>query len=366
MEADAGPDAPAPYPDRPVNSSPYLCDEDGGTVWYEPSLETFAPPDREGGGPTTRDEWIEEFNGQLPESAKSISAAPELEPGGRVPQTLFAELDQDVRLHLTTVHPRDHYERARLAVSVLVNYEPVQAVFEHYTPNRERVRKIEQGEGVYWPITGDVEVVDIVIPPDAFARPGMYDIALFNTVAVPGRDTLAIRRFRLYRGDYRRQPHECLRVGEIRDMTPRENEIRQFALQLQALLYLPDKTPTELQGPLSAEPGETVQVDYALLPVDDEVVRPFALVPFLNGQPLDWREFVVAPGGESWADPGEVAHRGQFEVTLPGEPGVYNLMLAAWPYPFLEGGEVVGAGVGEVPGRMPRGLGSTVLHFVVE
>lgn len=318
--------------EEPSNSSPYLCDEDCGFVDRDPARE-FRIPDRpEYGGRLTAKELKERFpNGQFPTNGGSLRLPDSAEPNQNHDEA-WLRYGQDLRIYFAPVQSRAEYGDSTIKVTVVLNYKPVDATYEHVSGDRRTVLRRVEGHAGEFPVDGPIELIDVTIPSEAFERKGRYDVGIgwnaYGDITRPG----GWERIRVYYGGTEPPTHRCVRRGSITDRKDVELSIskRYFA---DAVVYPggrhANKGPFD---PIEVDAGEQVAVDYGVDPLTDARTA-MAIVPMMNGEPLDKRIFAFTPERRGIRKTG---FRDRFIVQIPNDPGEYEVELGMWPLPFLD------------------------------
>ena len=346
------------------NLSSYICDEDGGWVHPPAPDKNFEKPELQRSKTAmTVGEIRNHFRGELPEAGSMMTAAPHLRPGTKIPRELYALLREDVVLHLATIHPTDRLDDAVLTLTVLVNYRPVTATYEKWNDSRTRVLESVRETGATFDVSRDVELVDVTVPADRFQYRGIHDLAVMYKVDGDVEVGPRLRRMRLYRGSYDRPPHPCLEMGMAKPepLSEFEKEIDRHSDFVYSLVYPKGVDEYSDLKRVEARPGETVEVSYVLRTYPGDEVKPYALVPLLNGRPVDWRDYVVARKTPDRFAFSPATKRGTFEVQLPDEPGEYELQLGTWYNPFLLPSDRPGHGI-RAEGFPARGSNTFTFH----
>jgi hypothetical protein len=118
----------------------------------------------------------------------------------------------------------------------------------------------------------------------------------------------------------------------------------------------------ELSGPIQAEPGQNIPLDFFVRNTTSPRSKGIGLVPTLNGKPLDKRWFFFRTDYETSGE--SVSYRGNFEVVLGEEPGIYEVMMTRWELPFMPIENH--RGIRNDPPYGRHGGGSRTLRFEVQ
>lgn len=317
---------------------------------------SFEMPDR----PPERDyqitrEVIVERNGGLPLQGYIVASAANLQPGEGRSFSLFAEPGTDAVFYVYAINAYEAsvLESFRLNVVAMVDYEPVEATYQRWDPQREQLISEKTRKGVNFPIDSDVEIVDVTIPGDVFDEERMYEISLnMASNTIERRPNGLSRRFVLYNGGYTRPSRPCVEPRLDDEISDFEFELRgRISDDLGILFFEGIEHRDQLRDVIEVDPGETKRLFLTVIRATS-VPRPTVLVPLLDGRPIA-EPWWVTQGGEFVSRRGHVEARKSFEVTFPHEPGIYEVQVASWVNPFelvedREGNEVDGVVDGEL------------------
>jgi hypothetical protein len=311
----------------------YLCDATGRPALRHEVGYTFRELDRGGGGPLTAQDVREFRGGEIDVDGGWMSAPASLDPGERS-YAMWTKDGEDLTLY-TGTFTKTQLDGATLSVTAMVDYEPVSATYRLWDPEREQLLEETTATGIHVPMDTQVEVVDIVIPAETFDEDRMYEIAVAHVA--DGQDKWIERNFfrvTLYKQGYDLPAHPCFEPALPSDRTPVEQAIVASHHYGTVTLYPSDlEDPAELKSPISARPGEEMTIEFFVVNSTLPYATSIGLVPLLNGKPLDKRWFYVRPSYDDAA--GNVQYRGEFEVTLPSEPGIHEITMTRWEFPFM-------------------------------
>jgi len=352
------PRCPEPTSD---NTSPYVCDDDCGTVVDEPSDDYEIPDLPPSQGARTLEEMREELGGNLPSGAHVLHAEKGLVTS-EDHHEVHAEPEQSITFHFAAIHDRsESVEGATLELSILVNYRPVIARYESYSPDRSEVLEAtEDVAATTIPVSGKVELVDVTIPASAFETDGRYDIAMrYNLDGIQFADGHTVTR--LYYGGDGGPEHRCARRGDIHEMNQHELDIVN-KYRTNGYVYPGGKYKNrDVFEEIPVDPGETVAVDYSIGPWSN-VAKTAAVVPFVNDRPRGKRMIAHMPPDRDGLVTG---FRDRFVLEMPEQPGVYLVELGIWNLPYLEVGEEPGWDMPEVLGWNGKSTGTNGVYFKV-
>lgn len=339
---------PDVYPYTPDAKSPWVeASNCTGKKSFPKVYRNFYKPDRPSQGPIPTRSVIEGRFGEnsSPRTVVGIMPDDNLEPLQTSWTNLHANPGQDVRIHLA-VHETPFEKDQYIHVSVLRDYEPVDADYRLLGPEAKSVRKKVVTTGLRFPMDESTEVFDVTIPADAFDEHRMYDLALMLVLEEAnslGVEIVAGQRFPLFYGGYRREPRPCahppLNDGQNEFEKTLVNEPYYFSVEafmaFPGGLSDPNKVPIysdmarlEQRQPaiLNATAGHWVRAGY----------RPIVLVPFVDGRPVDRREYVTvnSEGSSQFPEDFLVDARVQFPISIPRDGSPHHTMVVGWPDPF--------------------------------
>lgn len=291
-----------------------------------------------------------------------VAADPRLGGGMKIPDRLYARSLEDVRIYFASLHSASSFENSKLTLTLLVDYRPVDVVFEHLSEDRNRVIERSVGSGAQFPIDEDVEIVDITLPAEEIARDGVHDLGIAYRFETPIEEYASAYPIRLFRAGYERPLHPCFPMGKIGSTLEAVKKIVSSDGPFDAFVY-PSSGFAKYEDlhSLKASPGESVEIRWVLEGFRTDYHMPMVLVPLLNGKALDWREFVIAHSVDVGIAP--TTAKGTLDLELPHKPGVYELHLGTWTSPFLLPDDRPGRGIRM---RDHNRYGSNVLEFHVE
>lgn len=320
--------------DAGIWMKPNPCD---GQKSFPEDDSEFSIPDRTHTiDPTlTRDELIADMGG-MPLQAWSIRADTALKPGNERPYELFANPGTDIPLHVYAVNDYEDLSSFRLNVTVMVDNEPVEASYIRWNSDRTQKLLDVQSTGVNFPVTSDVEIVDITIPGSAFPEERMYEISLAAEVTTTERSSFGeSQRYALFNGGYDRPSRPCIEPRLGHRARPIVDQLRsRIGDDIAALFFGGITHRDDVRRVIDVQPGETRRMYLSVLR-SDIAVEPTVMVPLLNGEPIGTTKWWVKQGGDrAYDDVPTVDARKSFEVTFPEEPGIYEVQVASWTDPY--------------------------------
>lgn len=278
----------------------------------------------------------QDIEDRMPLQGFIVAPNPELEPGEGVPFSLYAERGTDVRIHTYTInnYESDVLESFRLNMSIMVDYEPVEATYERWDPARQEKLFEMSRTGINYPIEFDFEIIDVTIPGDVFNEDRMYEISLnVESNTIERRPNGLSRRFALYHGGYDRPGRPCAEPSLNDDLVDIELQfLSRISDDVGILFFEGIDHRDQVRKVIDVAPGETLRLFLSVLRKSD-VPRPTVLIPALNGEPIA-EPWWVTQGGGVESRYGHVDARKTFEVTFPDETGIYEVQVLSWVNPF--------------------------------
>ncbi len=261
---------------------------------------------------------------------------------------LHAVPGDDVILHVYAANlPR---EDSRFSITVLVDYQPVVAEFSYWRQDRGGLIDESRGTGFAHELVDELAIVDIVIPAENFEEGKLHEIGLavnwpLHREIHYGDET---RRFPLFYGGWQ-EPEDLPCSTKPAAETPNrfEADVLEPSRGPNHVGIFVDPMPTARTAHLhrfEAAPGEVVQVYATLFPrLDVEPDRVIVALPLLDGKPAGEARWLGQSGAEEIASIDSVfTHieqtvnmRYAFEVTMPEEPGTYDLQVMTWADPYV-------------------------------
>ncbi len=286
------------------------------------------------------------------EEGRIVVAAPELQQGKVIAYDFFSPGGRDVTLHYypyVTTRTAEELSKERMNLTILVDYEPVEATWTRWNDDRSAALDSAVATGFSFGPPREFELIEVTIPADAFPEHRAYEISLgMLSVSSLLVDRHTAWRMRLYNGGYDVPPRPCanqpLGVDERTEI--------EFALQNGAreLLLFPEIIEdfwTTHGRPLQVEPGETIRF-YATGLRDGKGASAAVAVPTVNGIPIGSpRWWSHGPGWVGAALP-PIDTRFSFSYTVPEEPGVYDVYVQSWTDPFETGRDLDGNSINGV------------------
>ena len=310
-----------------------------GVVNHEDVDSEFSLPDNppDDDPKQTRDRVIQRLGG-VPRQGNAVTVDPALQPADRRPYQLYATPGTDVSIYLAVFNNFDDLSSFRLNVTTMIDYEPVEATYERWSPDRSEKLFEKTTTGINYDITSDVELVDITIPGSAFPEERMYEISLnYEVMSIPTNTHGSARRFALFNGGFERPDSPCAESPLDEPATSFEAEVvHSVGPQLAMLFHEGIRQRDDINHLIPVEPGATRQLYLSVLHISAplEEPAPTALVPVMNGKPIGELWWVSTGGPRSDQETWQIDARKTFEVTFPEEPGIYEVMVASWLHPW--------------------------------
>ncbi|QDG50856.1 hypothetical protein FIV42_08960 [Persicimonas caeni] len=252
----------------------------------------------------------------------------------------------------------------------MVDYEPVQATYARWKPDRSEKLLETTATGINFDIDSDFEILDVTIPASAFPDRRMYEISVSFNVTVPrGGRTGEAYRFALFNGGYDRPSRPCAEPRLDIPWSDWERQMYLYAasMNIGPLFYDGITDALDTQSLIDVEPGETRRMYFSALSTSDQQGgKPTVLVPLFEGEPMGpvwW----ITQGNARGDYRTRVDARKSFEVTFPEEPGIYVVQVATWEDPYLYWRDRDGTRNDDVSFGSSRDLheSSNPLHFRV-
>jgi hypothetical protein len=291
-------------------------------------------------------------------------------PGDRFPYDVFAEPGEVLAFTAIFTVEREPGSTVRLDVTVLVDYRPVVASLSIEGPQRN-IKDVVEGSGHSFLSEDIADFVAVKIPASEFEAGKNHEIAIALGYRRSGKSRRVFsQRASLFYGglDPAMAEIPCTPAPLGESLNEFEQQFsNRFSTRFVGIFS--DPAPQPLKSSIPATPGETRRIYYSALRTEFEESSTFVLVPTMNGEPTGtafWRKL----GGPTAQEPNPyiVDDRGFFDVTLPTEPGIYEVAVQTWEDPWVRWREF---GVPRPPGgfdgvEMVRPTaGSNSLRFVV-
>lgn len=252
---------------------------------------------------------------------------------------LYRNDEEDVHMYIHTVVQSEDIERTNGMITVLVDYKPVQATFKFSQNRWDNEVFSRQDSGVRFPIDTQFSMMEVILPAALFTEERMYEIAIGQiTNRYDGTDGGVFRKIHLFNKSYQQPEHPCFEEPLKGYFNNFEYGLVNEAVSAAVLLfptYYPSLSEIAFERIIPAEPGQKVQINMSARArfAAEERERLVFLKPLLDGKPLEqeWR-VSFAPKNEGDFD---IEARKTFEVTLPEEPGIYEVSMAVWHDPHL-------------------------------
>lgn len=325
--------------DTGFNPSPWLEEpgDCGSATEFDPvSSEPFAKPDN----PDIRDRFTagEMVSGvRSGEQSFSVLADNKHEPTEGISHaTLYENAGEDLEFHIGVVTNYDDLSPFQVAVTAMVDYEPVKASYVRLEGDRQSaVQRWDDVTGVGFQVEEKVELVDIRIPAEALQAGRMNEVSIaLYTHTVQKQAIGTFHRFPVFYGGWERPDRPCLHSPESREVTQPEKDI-EIVFGGPAYTFFEFDDALDLRERKQVSPGETVRIYTSLRawPNPKEVV----MVPVLNGKPQGpvwWAEQSQYERGSGFPARAKIDARRHVDVKMPEEPGVYNFQVLMWPDPY--------------------------------
>ena len=340
-------DALDPEPDGGSDAVPLTFD---ASLWQQDNScqgeETYPPPNDSFAMPTrestldpikTRADVVQDLGGELPRQGFGLVVDPALKPDDPEVFAIYSQPGTDVKIYLYAINNYEDLSSYRLNLTVMVDYEPVQARYVRWNPDRTQQWSDTKETGISVPIRSDVEIIDITLPGELFSERRMHEIALYTQATTTEESPNGqARRFALYNGGYDRPSRPCAQARLSQSAVPIERFLFPNVMGDDVVaLFFEGMNEEDVRRTVEVAPGETKQF-YLSVFRDGfyEGPNPTVLVPLLNGEPIGptwWIARGERDGSSEWDT---IDARKTFEMTFPREPGIYEVEVASWEDPY--------------------------------
>lgn len=286
----------------------------------------------------TRTEIEEMFGSPLPPSKNAFVDTSLTDVVDDLQYDIFVEPGDDLVFYtyLTSTYGPDienHY-----MVTPMLDYESVEVDFTRFSDDRTEIIDATTDTGIAFESTGVLDIIDIRIPAAHFTPGRMHEVAIaIRGEAVQLHKQGITVRFQVWYGGVEppSDPLPCV-VPELDDeITDFERAIFNGGATVARIFTIPNPR-MDNDFIRDARPGETVRIYssiYAFLPNPE---RAFEVMfwPTLDGRPIGepwWRSYRKSDQGRNF----EIDDRHYFDVTLPDEPGIYQVALKAYEDPWV-------------------------------
>ena len=331
---DVGPAGPDPF----WLPRSMVCGIGPDTIEYPEFDWAFVKPTRTetSYGPFT----IHEFqDGIGTQRAMAVSPATHLTARNSVGGGLWLAEGEDVVIHLgVQSKPEERYwQTARIAVTPLINWEAVPtARYEVWKGDRSEIKRRSSGTGAYETMDSQTELIDLIIPGEAFEAGRASELAI--AVRVRSQTTENVNssyvRFTVYAQGAKRVAHPCIPAANTRPIEeafPFDEYGRYLVGRHLGLLKPRALEWGDLPGIHDAVPGTAVVHDWFITAHSPE--RTAAFVPILNGKPIADVEFSQVDNQMSAGF--KLAYESSFVAAMPEQvDGPVDLYVAEWLDPF--------------------------------
>lgn len=293
-----------------------------------------------------------------------LLAAQKLEPGSELVYDLFSPRSEDVHLYLyaTTDRSAEELAKERAILTVMVDYQPADAIWERWSDDHQTVLAGAEGPAFSFPAPRRVEIIELKIPSSNFPDARAYEISLgmeiTSTALGPKSHS---RRLVLYNGGYEIKQRPCARAALFEEATDIERWL--FGLSLGPVMLFTDLTgPDDDHKTITTVPGGSTIRIYATAFRMATSPRVTALQPTVNGEPLGEPIWLTIGGANTQSYP-FVDGRFSFEYTVPEAPGLYEIVVFTWEDAFETFRDLDG---NRIEGRTSRSKNSNSIRLFVE
>jgi len=229
-------------------------------------------------------------------------------------------------------------------MTVMLNYEPVQARYTRWSPDRSEVMEEHTGAGFTYVAEHPLEIVEVRIPASEFSR-GTQELGIFSHVAPANTAIVGFyRRFHVHKNAITPMEFPCFEPPLGANPNALERKLFEFRDQVfSSVVLIPEKMLNrealfETHKPIEAAPGERITV-FASAPRSGGLPGDTYLgaILFLNDEPQWDKSEFFATSKTGGLTAGLIDWRRTFTVELPEEPGVHTIRIASWTDPFTLG-----------------------------
>jgi len=265
-------------------------------------------------GPMTAEEFLGQFgvNPIFGLGAAIVDAMNRSLPLAKdgIPFHAFIQDGEDVRINLYSGNETRRWdfreEPFHGLVTVMVDYEPVEATYTRWNPERTEVIEEHTGPAFTYTTQHPLELIDIRIPASAFSR-GTKELALFSQVAPANTATEGFyRRLHVHKDEIAQMEFPCLEPPLGDDPNALERELFKRGDQVfSSVVLVPEKMLNQqalfrTRKPSDARPGERINL---LASAPRSGARPDTMylgaMLFLNDEPQWERTEYFATGQAS-------------------------------------------------------------------
>jgi hypothetical protein len=250
---------------------------------------------------------------------------------------LYANPGDDVEISTYHWAPTSFGKLGELGYTVLVNYRPTSTTHTLWDHGRDEI--LEEVEDSGWSFTrrSNINIVDLKIGANSFAKPGAYDVTVLITHHVDhkvynGRTD----RFTVLYGGYTLKEEICVREALEEPATDFEREMGRNTKWLIGA-FERDSGSTRYA---MTHPDGGVWVDWSLFRFWVNKPRIVALVPLVDSRPAADPVYTWSGGNEGIGNDSiteileKVDDRGSFWLDIDGRDK-NDVMMMAIPDPFL-------------------------------
>lgn len=339
-----------------------------GIVEYPEVNETYSEPSR-GEALAEGRQTADEFLGTGLPGGVVIAIIPNesLNPGSERPYDLYSDSgDVEFHLYIYNSQPLDVVRTYRSNITILVDYEPVDATITHWNDERDTKLAERVGSGINVPADSQVDIFDMTIPASHFTEDRMYEIGVsLEMNSHPYRTVGLSSRFVVYRNGYNRPSRPCSIPSLNEEIRGKEFRLLAQVGTNNALLFSDDiKNYSDVDVVHNVEPGEIRRFYTSFRSSQSQSEAQLYFVPTLDGEPIQDGWYVETPLREPTPRTYIDARR-SFEVTFPTEPGIYEVQLASWVDPFVMAKTIDGEDIDRVQ-TTTNSANSNALRFRVE
>jgi hypothetical protein len=251
-------------------------------------------------------------------------------------ELFFANLGDDVQISTYHWAPTSLGKLGEIGYTVLVDYRPVETTYTLWSHDRNEILEEVVDTGWTFRRRSNIHIVDLKIGPDAFDKPGAYDVTVILSHHVDHEvQKMATWRYTVLYGGYTLKQELCVREALGEPITEFEREIGRNTRWLIGA-FERDSGSTRYA---MTHPDGGVWIDWTLFRLWVNRPRIVALVPLVDSKPAAEPIFTWSGGNEGIGQNDitevleKVDDRGSIWLDIDGRDKK-DVMMIAIPDPF--------------------------------
>lgn len=251
-------------------------------------------------------------------------------------ELFFANLGDDVQISTYHWAPTSLGKLGEIGYTVLVDYRPVETTYTLWSHDRNEILEEVVDTGWTFRRRSNIHIVDLKIGPDAFDKPGAYDVTVILSHHVDHEvQKMATWRYTVLYGGYSLKQELCVREALGEPITEFEREIGRNTRWLIGA-FERDSGSTRYA---MTHPDGGVWIDWTLFRLWVNRPRIVALVPLVDSKPAAEPIFAWSGGNEGTGQNDitevleKVDDRGSIWLDIDGRDKK-DVMMIAIPDPF--------------------------------